>query len=466
MDRISLTLAAIASVLILCQWFVFISLRRFFFERYRHVSRRTAYLVLLGLGIINVVSVRLVFDADAIAPDTLAKQLISVSYFSFLGFVLLMSLFFGCLWSAYRLLNLKDFALRIVCGLRNQANSLRDETGALSSVCINVHRQKALCDGNDSEAGVTSHCADLPAPSRRAFLKWSAASGFAVATSAAGFGIAEGYERPVLEEFDLFHDMLDRASRPLTIIQITDFHYGLFLGSPELEKLVEKVNSIEGDALFITGDVFHSPMTPVERATPILAGLRPRRFGNFAVMGNHDFYAGESRAVNSFTQSGLTLLRNQWVTVQDGGSEIYIGGIDDPMVNWVWGSEFPGFARFMKKVPGSKGMRILLSHRPAIFPHASRAGIDLVLAGHIHGGQIIVPAPGRKRGISLANLVSPYTHGWYSDKAGRMYLNRGTGMTFIPWRINCPPEIAIFHLRRPQAHAASGEVARVARVRL
>jgi len=202
-------------------------------------------------------------------------------------------------------------------------------------------------------------------------------------------------------------------------------------------------------------------MTPVELATPVLKKLKPRRFGNFAVMGNHDFYAGEVRCVESLKQSGLILLRDQWVTMKDADCEIHIGGIDDPMSNWLWGTEFPKFRRFVKNGPKGDGMRILLSHRPGIFPHAARAGIDLTLAGHIHGGQIILPAPGGKRGVSLANLVSEYTHGWYKNGSSRMYLNRGVGLTFVPWRLNCPPEIAVFHLKPAQGRVASGAVARV-----
>jgi predicted MPP superfamily phosphohydrolase len=91
-------------------------------------------------------------------------------------------------------------------------------------------------------------------------------------------------------------------------------------------------------------------------------------------------------------------------------------------------------------------VRILLSHRPSILEVASVAGFDLVLAGHIHGGQIIVPVPGSVRGVSLAAIASRYTHGWYRHGDCRMYLNRGAGLTFVPFRVNCPPEIAVFRL--------------------
>jgi len=49
--------------------------------------------------------------------------------------------------------------------------------------------------------------------------------------------------------------------------------------------------------------------------------------------------------------------------------------------------------------------------------------------------------------VSVASVASKFTHGWYSEGKGTMYLNRGAGLTFVPWRVNCPPEISVFHLR-------------------
>lgn len=267
-----------------------------------------------------------------------------------------------------------------------------------------------------------------------------------VAASAA-HGITEAFEAPVLEEFDFLHHKLDGLTTDLKIIQVTDFHFGMFFDADLLERLVRELNKLEADALFVTGDVFHTSMTPVEESVPILQRLKLRRLGNYAILGNHDFYAGERRSVRALEQGGLTLLRNRWVSFQEGDAKIHLGGIDDPMVNWVWGAEFPKFREFVATAPKARGFRLLLSHRPNIFPYASTAQIDLTLSGHIHGGQIILPDPGNPRGLSIAGIVSRYTNGWYREQQSRMYLNRGVGLTFIPWRINCPAEITLFHLR-------------------
>ena len=233
---------------------------------------------------------------------------------------------------------------------------------------------------------------------------------------------------------------------PITLIHVTDCHFGMFFGPDELRNLVDQLNSLQGDALCITGDIFHSARAVVEQATPVLKKLKARPLGNFAVLGNHDFYAGEMRSVESLQDAGFTILRNQWITLKVRNLALHMGGVDDPLIRRIRRNRFPRFDTFMSKAPVESGLRILLSHRPAVFPQAAKQKIDLVLAGHTHGGQIVIPVPGRERGMSVADLVSEYTHGWYKSDTSSMYLNRGVGLTFLPWRIHCPPEIAVIHL--------------------
>jgi hypothetical protein len=467
MDRVLIFLSVLAAFFILCQWFVFLSIRKYIFQRYNPVTRKVAYSALGLLGLVNFLGLKSAFDL--LPPDSSEGLVAAVAYFSYLGYVLILSLLFLAMGWISRMLRLKDAVVSTIRTWRGDSealNSGKDEClrpagcSAKPREEVSEHRSIAGCKAETAtrEPAETAQSEKQSSPgsplysfspTRRSFLRWTAAAGLVAATSYAGHGIAEAYERPVVDEFDLFYPALEGLTQPLTFIQITDFHFGMFFGSPELERLVKLVNTLEGDALVITGDVFHSPLTPVEHATPILKKLKPRRLGNFAVLGNHDFYTGEQLVVQSLKQSGISLLRDAWITFREGSANIHVGGIDDPLVNWVWGSDFPDFQGFMQEAPKSPGMRILLSHRPSILPIASRAGIDFVLSGHIHGGQIILPYPGRDRGVSIARLASPFTHGWYRIGSSRMYLNRGVGLTFVPWRINCPPEIAVFHLHPP-----------------
>lgn len=461
MDKTFVFLAVLAAFVILCQWFVFSSIRTYLFQRYNPITRKVAYSVLVLLGALNLVGSRLALDSDMVPADTFARQLASVAYFSYLGSILALCLVFLVLGWISVILDLKGLASRAFAGLRARAECFsHGERGCLSSAPLRKYTDEkplgkadARCEMESSSSGPGIPCADgklEPPMARRTFLKWSSAMGVTAVVGLSAEGIAQAFEEPVLEQFDFLHPKLEGLSRPLTVAQVTDFHLGMFLEGSDLEKLVAKLNSLEFDALFITGDLFHSPMTRVDVARPILAGLKPRSIGNFAVLGNHDFYAGVQRAVDCIGQSGLTLLRDQWVSHKEGSATIHIGGIDDPMVNWVWGAEFPKFGAFMKKAPDSEGLRILLSHRPNVLPVAARNSIDFTVSGHVHGGQIIVPTGGAGKGVSIARIASVYTHGWYTEGDARMYLSRGVGLTFVPWRINCPPEIALFHLKPSQ----------------
>jgi|GEM_PF-234115 len=465
MDRFLLVLSALGTMTILCQWYVVTSIRTYLVGRYEPITRRFAYPALIALGLVNLAAVTLAFESPLFPPDTFGRKAAAVAFFSYLGIVLALCLFFLALGILCNVFDLAGNAKARVAGPQGHRLMIpAGERGCVSASPLNRGEPAAPREapGTPPEqcsqpTAATDHNAfagnpdrrplsSLPPLSRRTFLKWSAAAGVVVTFGYGTHGIVEAYSPASVEEFELLHPRLRGLNRPITIVQITDFHFGLFCGTTELDKVVLGLNSIEADMVVFTGDMFHSPLSPVERAVPVLRRLKSRRLGNFAVMGNHDFYAGELRSVETLENSGLKLLRNQWVSFREGAAEVHLGGIDDPMGNWMWGKEFPGFTTFLSRKPERPGLTILLSHRPSIFPMASAAGLDFVLAGHIHGGQIILPGTGSEHGVSLARVVSPYTHGWYNMARSRMYLNRGVGLTFIPWRINCPPEIAVIHL--------------------
>jgi predicted MPP superfamily phosphohydrolase len=456
MSRGSVYFLTVSVLMLLFQWFVFVSVRKYLFSKDQSLGMK---FVLSGIGILailNIVAVRLVFNPEPLAPDTLAKQIVSVTYYSYIGYVLLLTVVFALIELVWLGWKITDRWLRrerhIPSGLRKNGKSEKDATKSDNSIDPGIEHETSarISVAEESLAQAPAMYSRIPvSPTRRTFLKWSAATGVVLATGYAGHGIAEAYQLPSIEEFDVYHPALRGINNSLTFLHITDVHFGLFLWSDELERLVDNLNGLDADGLILTGDIFHSSTTPVEKAIPILERLKPRRFGNIAVLGNHEFYAGERRSAEALVESGFTLLRNRWMTFRADGREFHIGGIDDPRKNWILGKTFPQISRFLEKAPHS-GFRLLLSHRPQILPHAAEYGIDLILAGHTHGGQLIFPAPGAKRGLSMAGLVSEYTHGWYKEMGSRMYLNRGIGMSFLPWRINCSPEIALFRLKAPE----------------
>lgn len=437
-------------ILLIAQWTVFLCVRKYIFARPKfRITLRHVFFFLLSVAA-NLLVALLSINASWAGPESLLRQSLSVSYFFYLGLCLALFLFFlalGCVYIALEMATAGYRAGKSIAGM-NGRGDVPQNCRPSSKVQDPEHQ----C----SFAGESSSTM-----SRRAFMRYTASTGTLAIVGLGSYGLLEGHQTPKVDVIPISSLSLDGLTKPINIIQITDVHFGMFFGASALRELVKKLNSLEADALVITGDIFHSPNTPVESAGPILKDLRDRRWGNFAVLGNHDFYAGVRRSVKAIRDGGIRLIRNEWVTFNEDGVGINMGGIDDPGVNWLTGREFPKFKAFMNGSPEDSGFRILLSHRPVVFPLAAKENIDLTLAGHTHGGQITFPIPGMSRPWSLAGFVSPYTLGMYESGNSRMYLNRGVGLTFVPTRINCPPEIAIIRLTPPTPTGEGSLVSRV-----
>ncbi len=200
MERISIFLSIIASILILVSGSCTRRCENTCFNDMAMYREEPAYCVLAALGVLNVIAVRLVFDADIPAADSAAKQWVSVIYFSFLGYVLLLSIMFVFLRLTSNLLNLKDVVVR-TSGFFRRNRLSAERKGVLTSSCRGEGREDALCSEDSSVT--KSQCAcpegqcrlsddapvpndEHPGPTRRAFLKWTAATGVVVAAAAAG----------------------------------------------------------------------------------------------------------------------------------------------------------------------------------------------------------------------------------------------------------------------------------------
>jgi predicted MPP superfamily phosphohydrolase len=428
MNEVFIFRACIGAFVALCQWYVFWSVRKHLFGKLEPVTSRVAYGVLCLIALLSLLAAKSEFDPEFLPGDGVGKAL-AIGIFCYMGLVAALSWFFILhLLSGFSKLG----ALPISIARKGRFSSMSryDRSGCLE---------------NASVPQAVTHGTGGTRVGRRAFLRWGATAGLTGAIALAGKGLAQAYQQPVREEFDLFHPNLCGMAEDTTFLHISDIHCGNFFGLKEMQALVRLLNSIDADGLFVTGDVFHSWKAPVEVAVSVFKSLRPRRLGNLAVLGNHDYYAGEKRSMDSLIAAGFRPLRNEWISIGSGDAAIHIGGIDDPEGDW--GRPFHRFPFFAAAMPKSSGLKILLSHRPSILPLASKAGLDLVCAGHLHGGQIVLPILQRNGTISAARLLSRYTSGWYREKQALMYLNRGLGLSFLPWRINCPPEITLLHLK-------------------
>ena len=464
MTSFYIVVAFLALIFVACQFAVLKVVRRYIFGMYGRLGYHKGFVIFAALFALNMFLAVMSMNSGWASPDSQAQKFLAVTFFTYLGITAMTGIFVVLLKALYLTASLTVAGYRLLLimisgdlgGVSdvNQKPDLDGVSGAdlspqssAQGSHVDNNAKAATCEPRAVRPitfGLTS--VHLHSPGYRKMGKAALLCVLAVFSSVGLYGVIEAYSQPRIEKFQIRDEKLRGLESPVILIQVTDIHYGLFYDKSNLENLVNRLNSIAGDAVIMTGDIFHTRQTNVESAPEVLARLVPRKFGNFVVMGNHDFYTGESRSLDAFNAAGLTVLRDEWRTFPDGGAVIHLAGLDDPKKNWLLGQQFPNFETLMKKAPDADGFRVLLSHRPTVFPLASQSGFQLVLAGHTHGGQFLIPFGSEGKGWTPASVVSAFTHGWYELGDSRMYLNRGAGLTFIPWRINCSPEIAVFEL--------------------
>lgn len=228
--------------------------------------------------------------------------------------------------------------------------------------------------------------------------------------------------------------------RGLRIAQISDIHLGEWMNHARLSQVIDRVLAQKVEIVLITGDFLTRRLDP-ENDLPVLAAEMERLAAarpTFAVMGNHDHWHGVEPLRAALVESGVQELRNRVVSIQRGDSLLHLAGIDD-----VW----EGFGRLDEVVSHlpAEGAAILLSHEPDFADTAAQTDrFDLMLSGHSHGGQIVLPILGPP---VLPHLGKKYPSGLYRVGTMWQYTNRGVGIAgSLPIRLNCPPEITVFTL--------------------
>ena len=224
----------------------------------------------------------------------------------------------------------------------------------------------------------------------------------------------------------------------LRVVMITDMHIGRFIGPRMLNRMADMVNAAEPDIFLSLGDLLDRHVPPTDAEAAVLRTIRSR-YGNYGVLGNHEFYGSLKNSIKFHRDAGITLLRGQAVTV--GG--IRLVGVDDLMA----GSFSPKTTAALPLLRNraNQGRFVLfLSHRPSVAP--KRTGLfDLQLSGHTHGGQIW-PAS------LLVQLFSDSPPPHLSQLRGQnnatssIFVSNGTGFWGPPMRFMVPPEVVIIDL--------------------
>jgi len=248
---------------------------------------------------------------------------------------------------------------------------------------------------------------------------------------------------------DVFLPGLPPAFDGFRIAQISDIHMDEFSEPFFIRHVVNRVNSLNPDAVFLTGDFVSAEYAPPKftigaawQCANILNELACRQ--RYAVLGNHDVLAGADQVSEALTDNDILVLRNYYTPLERSGSRIWLAGVADPLQGLPDPeATIPASIRNLPHEP-----IILLCHAPDyvddLLQLPSGQAISLMLCGHTHGGQIRLPLIGA---MILPKLGRKYIEGWFRWSRLQMHVNRGIGTVGIPFRLDCPPEISMLTLR-------------------
>ncbi len=266
----------------------------------------------------------------------------------------------------------------------------------------------------------------------------SATAVVALAVLATAVGFLNARRRARIVRIDVPLASLPPALDGFSIAQVSDVHVGRTIKRKYVEAIVAAVNELEADVIAVTGDVVDGPVHELAPHTAPLAHLKAR-YGAFLVTGNHEYYSGEAAWRAEFARLGLRVLVNEHVVLQHRGAAIVVAGVTDYSAHRFDATQKSDPQAALAGAPGDAAARILLAHQPRSAHAAARAGFDLQLSGHTHGGQFWP-------WMFFVRLQQPFTAGLHRLERLWVYISRGTGYWGPPKRFGAPSEITLLRL--------------------
>lgn len=253
----------------------------------------------------------------------------------------------------------------------------------------------------------------------------------------------------VINSFDVpLQNQAHKALNGYRIIQFSDVHCGPFLAPERLEQLLEKAAGLGGDLLVMTGDIFDDNETNKEAIEIVDRYCDRFKDGIIYIFGNHEYFRDLSLIENGLSRSKVKVLRNQAICIfgkAETAEALYIAGVDYPRRRDLFSQQVKEYTREAHKAIPEGAASILLAHHPDFIDSGAEEGAAAVLCGHTHGGQIGI------FGIPIIPHTFKYMRGMYvvegKDRKKTLgYVHCGNGSWF-PFRLGCPPEIAVFTLQ-------------------
>lgn len=286
--------------------------------------------------------------------------------------------------------------------------------------------------------------ADDGALSRRQFLAITAVAAPPAITILAGIGGYAQSKQFRIRRLEVETPLLPPELDGVTIAQVSDIHAGKFADEKHLARIVAGVNNLRADMIVLPGDLIDFSLADLPGAVEAVRRMDARH-GVFLCEGNHDLFEGREQFEKGVKSAGLALLINESANLRLRGRDVQIHGLR-------WGnttdrrdhSDDAGAVENLTLLQESinpEAFNILLAHHPHAFDAASALGLPLTLAGHTHGGQLMLTPD-----VGAGPLMYRYWSGLYRQGASRLVVSNGAG-NWLPLRINAPAEIVHITLR-------------------
>ena len=241
-----------------------------------------------------------------------------------------------------------------------------------------------------------------------------------------------------VEETAISLRRLPPALDGLRVVQLSDIHHSPFTSREQIERAVEAANRLDPDIIALTGDYVSHEREYAAPCAELLGRLRAR-CGVYAVLGNHDHWVDAALITDLFRAEGIKVLVNEGMRFEHPerpGSSFWLAGVDDTMV---------GQENLSLALAGSRAdeLKLLLAHNPLVLRRAAREGVDLVLSGHTHGGQVTWRSETSRSGRPRRRLL----RGLGRQGDTQIYVTRGLGTVVLPVRYGCLPEVSLLELK-------------------
>jgi predicted MPP superfamily phosphohydrolase/branched-subunit amino acid transport protein AzlD len=252
-------------------------------------------------------------------------------------------------------------------------------------------------------------------------------------------GIRQAISGPKAVKIDITLDNLPASFDGFKIVQISDTHIGSTIGTRYIEKIIAIVNALKPDLIALTGDIIEGSVKDLKNDVRLLSNLQAP-YGRYYITGNHEYYWDAAGWIKEFKNNGFNVLLNEHAIIKINNEELTLAGVTDYSTINMQNDHASDPVKALEGSPANN-TKILLAHQPATYPMAHKAGFDLMLSGHTHGGQYF------PFNIFI-RFFQKYYKGLNKYNNMQIYINRGTGYWGPPLRTFVPAEITLITLRK------------------